>query len=51
MRRVGEWLIWVVGALAIGYLALYAYARFTGQDITPGDPIPIFRKEGAPSYS
>ena len=40
-----------VGALAIGYLALYAYAMFTGRDLQPGDPIHIFRKPDAPSYS
>ncbi|MBN8988372.1 MAG: hypothetical protein J0H42_09000 [Rhizobiales bacterium] len=40
-----------VGALAIGYLALYAYAMFTGRDLQPGDPIRIFRKPDAPTYS
>ena len=40
-----------VGAVAIGYLALYAYAVFTGRDLQPGDPIHIFRRPDAPSYS
>ena len=51
MKRVGIWLFYAVGAIAVGYLALYAYATFTGRDITPGDPIRIFRKPDAPSYS
>jgi hypothetical protein len=37
--------------MAIAYLALYAYAVFTGRDLQPGDPIRIFRKPDAPSYS
>ena len=55
MKRIATWVLtWVfygVGALAIGYLALYAYAMFTGRDLQPGDPIHIFRKPDAPSYS
>jgi hypothetical protein len=51
MRRVATWVFYAVGALAIGYLALYAYAAFSGRELTPGDPIHIFRKPGAPSYS
>jgi hypothetical protein len=51
MKRLGIWLFYGVGALAIGYLALYAYAVFTGRDLQPGDPIHIFRKPDAPSYS
>ncbi|WP_407148695.1 hypothetical protein [Bradyrhizobium sp. ORS 86] len=51
MKRVGIWLFYLVGALAIGYLALYAYVTFTGRNVTPGDPIHIFRKPDAPSYS
>lgn len=51
MKRVGTWLIYIVGAIAIGYLALYAYAMFRRPDLTPGDPIQIFRKPDAPSYS
>jgi hypothetical protein len=51
MKRVGVWLFYLVGALAVGYLALYAYVTFTGRTITPGDPIRIFRKPDAPSYS
>jgi hypothetical protein len=51
MKRLAVWAFYGVGALAIGYLALYAYAMFTGRDLQPGDPIHIFRKPDAPSYS
>ena len=51
MKRAGIWLFYLVGALAVGYLALYAYATFTGRELVPGDPIHIFRKPDAPSYS
>jgi hypothetical protein len=51
MKRFAIWAFYGVGALAIAYLALYAYAMFTGHDLQPGDPIHIFRKPDAPSYS
>ena len=51
MKRIGIWAFYAVGAIAIAYLALYAYAVFRGNDLQPGDPIRIFRKPGAPSYS
>jgi hypothetical protein len=51
MKRVGLVLFYCVGALAIGYLALYAYTVFARHDLQPGDPIHIFRKPDAPSYS
>ena len=51
MKRLAVWAFYGVGALAIAYLALYAYAVFTGRDLQPGDPIHIFRKPDAPSYS
>ncbi|MDO9561960.1 MAG: hypothetical protein Q7J60_10085 [Bradyrhizobium sp.] len=51
MKRVAIWAFYAVGALAIGYLALYAYAVFTGRDLQPGDPIHIFRRPDAPEYS
>jgi hypothetical protein len=51
MKRVAVWLFYAVGAIAIGYLALHAYAAFTGRDLQPGDPIHIFRRPDAPSYS
>ena len=51
MKRLATWAFYAVGALAIAYLALYAYAVFTGRDLQPGDPIRIFRKPDAPSYS
>jgi hypothetical protein len=51
MKRIGIWIFYAVGALAIGYLALYAYAAFTTRALQPGDPIHIFRKPDAPNYS
>jgi hypothetical protein len=51
MKRVGMWIFYCVGALAISYLALYAYAMFNGRGPQPGDPIRIFRNPDAPSYS
>ncbi len=51
MKRVSEWAFWAVGAIAIGYLALYLYASLTGQPFQPGDPIHIFRSPDAPDDS
>jgi hypothetical protein len=51
MKRIATWAFYAIGALAIAYLALYAYAVFTGRDLQPGDPIHIFRKPDAPDYS
>ncbi len=51
MKRLGTWAFYAISALAILYLALYAYAAFTGRELQPGDPIHIFRKPDAPSYS
>jgi hypothetical protein len=51
MKRIGTWIFYTVSALAIAYLALYAYAMYRGRDFTPGDPIHIFRNPEAPSYS
>ena len=51
MKRIGVFVFYAIGALAIGYLALYAYAAFTGREFVPGDPIHIFRSPDAPSYS
>ena len=51
MKRLGAWAFYAVGALAVLYLALYAYAAFTGRQLQPGDPIHIFRKPDAPNYS
>jgi hypothetical protein len=51
MKRVAAWTFYAIGALAIAYLALYAYAMFTGSRFDPGDPIHIFRNPDAPSYS
>ena len=51
MKRVATLAFYAVGALAIAHLALYAYAMFRGQPFVPGDPIHIFRRPDAPSYS
>jgi hypothetical protein len=51
MKRLATWLFYAIGAVAVGYLALYAYVAFTGHQLRPGDPIHIFRKPDAPSYS
>jgi hypothetical protein len=51
MKRLATLIFYVVGAVAIAYLALYAYATLRGRTLTPGDPIRIFRKPDAPSYS
>ena len=51
MQRIAVWAFYGVGTLAVLYLALYAYAAFTGHQLVPGDPIHIFRKPDAPNYS
>ncbi len=51
MKRIATWALYAVGALAIAFLALYAYAVFSGRHIVPGAPIHIFRNPDAPSYS
>ncbi len=51
MKRIATWAFYAIGAFAIAYLVLYAYAVFTGHDLQPGDPIHIFRKPDAPDYS
>jgi hypothetical protein len=51
MKRIAVWLFYAIGALAIAYLALFAYVTFTGHDLQPGDPIHIFRNPAAPDYS
>ncbi|MDE1935453.1 hypothetical protein [Bradyrhizobium sp.] len=48
MKRAATWLFYAVGALAMAYLALYAYVTLTGRTFVPGDPIHIFRKPGSP---
>ncbi|HLI99151.1 MAG TPA: hypothetical protein VKT76_05510 [Bradyrhizobium sp.] len=47
MKRAAVWIFYAVGALAIAYLALYAYAILTGRSLQPGDPIHIFRRPDA----
>jgi hypothetical protein len=51
MKRFAVWAFYGISALAILYLALYAYAMFTGRALQPGDPIHIFRRPDAPDYS
>jgi hypothetical protein len=51
LKRVTTWAFYAVGALACAYLALYAYTMLTAPQLTPGEPIHIFRKPGAPDYS
>ena len=51
MKQVTVWIAYGVGALAVAYLALYLYAAITARTLQPGDPIHIFRKPDAPSYS
>jgi hypothetical protein len=51
MKRIAVWGFYGVGALAIAYLALFAYAALTGRRLQPGDPIHIFRRPDAPNYS
>jgi len=51
MTRVATWLAYLVGGLACLYLALVAYRMLTAPDLTPGEPIKIFRNPDAPKYS
>jgi hypothetical protein len=51
MKRLAAFIFYGIGALAIGYLALYAYAALTGRAAQPGEPIHIFRNPDAPDYS
>jgi hypothetical protein len=51
MKRFALWVFYAIGALAIAYLALFAYVTFTGHDLQPGEPIHIFRNPNAPDYS
>ncbi|MBS0528437.1 MAG: hypothetical protein JSS22_03465 [Proteobacteria bacterium] len=51
MKRLAAWAFYAIGAVAIAYLALYAYVVLTGRDLRPGAPIRIFKKPDAPNYS
>ncbi|MBU6463898.1 MAG: hypothetical protein KGK01_06205 [Bradyrhizobium sp.] len=51
MKRLAIWAFYAAGAVAIGYLALYAYVALTGWHLQPGEPIHIFRKPDTPNYS
>ena len=50
MKLVAGRAFYVVGALAVRSLAPHAYAVISG-GLVPGDPIHIFRKPDAASYS
>ena len=51
VKRIATIAFYAIGALAILYLALYAYAMLRPRSLTPGDPIHIFRNPDAPDYS
>ena len=51
MKRIATYALYVIGTLAILYLALYAYAVFKGRTLQPGEPIHIFRNPDGPDYS
>ncbi len=51
MKRLAMAAFYLIGAIAVGYLALYLYAVLTTPEVTPGEPIKIFRKQDAPEYS
>ena len=51
MKRVALWAFYGIGALAISYLALYAYVTFSGHRLQPGNPIRIFLRPDAANYS
>jgi hypothetical protein len=51
MKRLAAFAFYAIGAIAMVYLALYAYSAFIGRRLQPGDPIHIFRKPDAPDYS
>ena len=51
MKRIATIAFYAIGALAILYLALYAYAMVRPKRFTPGEPIHIFRNPDAPDYS
>jgi len=51
MKRLAVFIFYGIGALAIGYLALHAYAALTTRAPQPASPIHIFRKPDAPDYS
>lgn len=51
MKRIATIAFYVIGALAVLYLALYAYAMVRPRSLTPGEPIHIFRNPDAPDYS
>jgi hypothetical protein len=51
MKRIAAIAFYLIGTIAILYLALFAYAAYKGRTLHPGDPIHIFRSPDAPDYS
>lgn len=51
MKHIATWVLYVIGAVSVAYIALYIYTMLTAPRLEPGDPIRIFRKPDAPSYS
>ena len=51
MKRIATIAFYVVGTLAMLYLAFYAYAMVRQKSVVPGEPIHIFRNPDAPDYS
>ena len=51
MKRIATWALYAVGAVSVAYIALSIYAMLTAPRLEPGDPVRIFRKPDAPSYS
>jgi hypothetical protein len=51
MKRIATIAFYIIGTLAVLYLALYAYAVVRHKSLTPGEPIHIFRNPDAPDYS
>jgi hypothetical protein len=51
MKRVAVWALYAIGALALLYLAFFAYVSLTATRLRPGEPIRIFRNPDAPDYS
>jgi hypothetical protein len=51
MKRVAVWAFYAISAVAILYLALSLYAAFWRPQLTPGEPIHIFRSPNGPNYS
>ncbi len=51
MKRVAIWAVYIIGTIAVIYLALYAYRVLTAPRLKLGPPIEIYRDEDAPKFS